>query len=121
MQGQPHIVKLLDVYREVDVLVSRKIPENEDDHFAKYRSGYQIEQSVNVVSLELCPYGDLFDVVSKNGPILDDTLLRYVFLQVCDGVKALHTKANLAHVDLKLENVLIGEDARVKLGDFGMS
>lgn len=40
---------------------------------------------------------------------------------MCDGVRALHTKAGMAHVDLKLENILVGDDAKVKLSDFGMT
>ena len=35
-------------------------------------------------------------------------------------MNALHTQAGLAHLDIKLENVLIGQDGSLKLCDFGM-
>lgn len=103
------------------MFVSRKIPEDEFDKFAKWRSGYQMQKEVNVVSMEVCTYGDLFSVVNDHGPIRDDSLLRYVFLQVCKGTHALHTKVNLVHLDLKLENILIAANTKVKICDFGMA
>ena len=64
--------------------------------------------------------GDLFDFVQAHGPITDAKLLKFVFLQVCQSLNALHTEANLAHLDIKLENILVSEDGSLKLCDFGM-
>ena len=43
-----------------------------------------------------------------------------MFLQVCKGLNALHTEAGKAHLDIKLENILVHEDGYLKLCDFGM-
>jgi serine/threonine protein kinase len=121
MEGNPHFVRMLGAYESSSVLVSRKIPEDENDHFAKWRTGHQIQSSMHVIKMEICSNGDLFNVISSHGPLLEDSLLRFVFLQVCKGVHAMHSKAGHAHVDLKLENVLVGNDALIKLCDFGMA
>lgn len=47
--------------------------------------------------------------------------MRYLFLQICKGVHSLHTDAQLAHLDLKLENTLIGNDGLLRICDFGMA
>ena len=47
-------------------------------------------------------------------------LLKFLFLQVCRGVDALHTTARMAHLDIKLENILVTEEGDLKLCDFGM-
>jgi len=69
---------------------------------------------------EECRYGDLFNFVGAHGSIRDPKLLKYLFLQVCHGLHALHTEANLAHLDIKLENILVSNDGVLKLCDFGM-
>ena len=71
--------------------------------------------------LEECIHGDLFDYISTNGAIKDQKLLKYMFLQICSGVTAVHTVAQKAHLDLKLENILIGSDEQLKICDFGMA
>ena len=47
--------------------------------------------------------------------------MRYLFSQICDGVDTLHIKAQYAHLDIKLENILIGNDYKLKLCDFGFA
>ena len=49
---------------------------------------------------------------------LDDSILRYVFLQIANAVHQLH-KAGIAHRDIKPENVMLTEDFEIKLIDLG--
>ena len=69
---------------------------------------------------EECRYGDLFEFVSSHGPLKDAKMLKFLFLQICQGLDALHSQANLAHMDIKLENILVSNDGSLKLCDFGM-
>lgn len=72
------------------------------------------------MALEYCPNGDFFDFIQKSGGIKDLKLLKFLFLQVCRGVDALHTTSRMAHLDIKLENILVSESGDLKLCDFGM-
>lgn len=72
------------------------------------------------MALELCQHGDFFSYVAKYGAMEDQKLLKFLFLQVCMGVHAMHTIAGVAHMDIKLENILMSEDGTLKLCDFGM-
>lgn len=67
--------------------------------------------------MELCQNGDLYDFISvynekkKVMGLLkhDKALLKSFYLQLIDSLQLLHEKTNYAHMDLKLENVLISE------------
>ena len=70
--------------------------------------------------MELCK-SDLFDFIASKGTLESESLIRYLFTQICNGVDVLHTKALYAHLDIKLENILIGNDFKLKLCDFGFA
>jgi serine/threonine protein kinase len=74
------------------------------------------------MSLEYCQKGDLFDFIKhKSKGSLSPTLANALFHEILDAVDSLHNKAGVAHLDLKLENILLTEDFRIKLCDFGFS
>ncbi|KAG0739616.1 hypothetical protein G6F57_008877 [Rhizopus arrhizus] len=87
----------------------------------------------NIVSLEkvletdhatfiICDYcenGNLLDYVKQKKRTEDE--IRKVFGELCDALGYLHQEARLVHKDLKLENVLLDENNRVKLCDFGLA
>lgn len=71
------------------------------------------------LTMELC-HTDLFSYICKER-ISDDRLLKYMFRQLCSGVQALHNQTGHCHLDLKLENILVGRDNQLKLCDFGFA
>lgn len=68
---------------------------------------------------ELCSGGELFDYLVEKGRV-SESETRIIFGQLCLAVAYVHSKGIL-HRDLKLENVLLDERCRVKLGDFGFT
>ncbi|KAF9044419.1 hypothetical protein BJ165DRAFT_1415679 [Panaeolus papilionaceus] len=68
---------------------------------------------------ELCLGGELFDYLVEKGR-LSEHETKIIFGQLCLAVAYLHDKG-IVHRDLKLENVLLDEHCRVKLGDFGFT
>ncbi|KAH8103306.1 hypothetical protein BXZ70DRAFT_716753 [Cristinia sonorae] len=68
---------------------------------------------------ELCSGGELFDYLAEKGRLAEDEA-RTLFGQLCLAVAYVHEKG-IVHRDLKLENVLLDERCRVKLGDFGFT
>lgn len=75
------------------------------------------EQSVCYNVMEYCKNGSLATIIKKSGA-LDETVARFIFVQLSHAVLHLHEK-NFAHLDIKLENTLLDEYFNTKLGDFG--
>lgn len=69
--------------------------------------------------LELCEHGNLFDLVYYNEP-LSEKLARTLFLQVVEGVQALHKK-DFVHRDIKPQNIVLDSNFNLKICDFGSS
>jgi len=69
--------------------------------------------------LELADNGPVSNFIRVTGPI-EENLVRFMFLQLGDGVKYMHSKL-LAHLDLKLENILLDKYFNIKLADLGVS
>jgi len=69
------------------------------------------------ILMELAPYGDFADMLIQNKLPRDDKLARTYFHQLIAGVEYLHSN-EIAHMDLKLENLLLGEDFQMKIADF---
>ena len=69
--------------------------------------------------MEYCQGGELCELVTKYGCISDPQLLNYT-KQILQALNYLHSRG-IAHRDLKLENIMLGEDNVVKIIDFGIS
>ncbi|NWJ02508.1 TSSK1 kinase, partial [Crypturellus undulatus] len=71
------------------------------------------------IVMELGEKGDLLDYLKSHGPMKEDVAKRK-FLQLASTVKYCHDM-DLAHRDLKCENILLDKDLNIKLSDFGFS
>lgn len=78
-------------------------------------------ESMQFLVLEYCPNGDLYDAIHKNSELVATSpRVRDLFLQLVDAVLYMHSKG-WYHRDIKLENIFIGSNGRIKLGDFGLA
>jgi serine/threonine protein kinase len=68
--------------------------------------------------MEYCPRGDLFDYVTSLHH-LEDAQARTMFAQMASALRYVHSR-DIAHRDLKLENVLLDADLNIRLADFGL-
>ncbi|MEV0702043.1 serine/threonine-protein kinase [Saccharopolyspora sp. NPDC050389] len=71
------------------------------------------------VVMELVPSQSLAEILSKHGA-LHDHQLAVIADGVASGLEAAH-RAGIVHRDVKPGNVLIGDDGRIKVSDFGIS
>ncbi|KAJ5824839.1 hypothetical protein N7447_007179 [Penicillium robsamsonii] len=69
--------------------------------------------------LEHVEGGELFDYVSKNGPLPEEEAVR-LFRQIIAALGYCH-RFNICHRDLKPENILLDSNHNIKLADFGMA
>jgi serine/threonine protein kinase len=77
-------------------------------------------KKVSYTIMEFAPNGDFFDFIMNHGKDVDDKLMRTYFRQLIDGVEYLHS-TGVSHMDLKLENLLVGSDFSLKIADFDLS
>lgn len=68
---------------------------------------------------ELCSGGELYDYLVERGRILEGEA-RKLFGELAVAVGFMH-KQGVVHRDLKLENVLLDGELRIKLGDLGFA
>ena len=99
------------------ILIPNSLPREEGDTFALHRTGFTRVTDKDCLISELCQ-SDLFNLISKAGPITDLQLLRSMFTQLCTALHAMH-QANLCHLDIKIDNVMVGADYSLRLADFG--
>ena len=92
----PYIIKLYDIFENLDYIY---------------------------IIMEYCPGGDLFSYLQKRNFILKEEKVAIIMYKLCKAVFYMHSYG-VAHRDIKPENVLLtseGEDADIRLVDFGLS
>ena len=72
--------------------------------------------------LEYCEQGDLYDVATKlpEGRFEEETVRKYGW-QLGQAIKSYNKVHKIVHRDIKLNNILLGNDNNIRLSDFGLS
>eukprot|EP00639_Heterosigma_akashiwo_P018766 CAMPEP_0206400714 /NCGR_PEP_ID=MMETSP0294-20121207/25736_1 /ASSEMBLY_ACC=CAM_ASM_000327 /TAXON_ID=39354 /ORGANISM="Heterosigma akashiwo, Strain CCMP2393" /LENGTH=321 /DNA_ID=CAMNT_0053857071 /DNA_START=36 /DNA_END=1001 /DNA_ORIENTATION=- len=89
------------------------------DWSATYFDSRGNEKECVLIALELSQNYDLFDYIKYTGPF-DEKLARSLFKSLLDAVAHCHENF-VFHRDLKLENLVIGQDYKLKVIDFGLA
>lgn len=78
------------------------------------------DESHYYLVLEFCPHGNLEDFISNNFPEnkVPEHEARRFAQQIFAGVRIMYEN-KIVHRDIRLENILLGEDYTAKLSDFG--
>eukprot|EP00064_Thunnus_orientalis_P004493 superscaffoldBa00000408_g4505 len=69
--------------------------------------------------MELCVEGDLLKYIKNKGALPEHSSCRF-FTQLCEAIQYLHSR-DVAHRDLKCENLLLDTFLNLKVCDFGFS
>mmetsp|Transcript_35528 Transcript_35528/g.41118 ORF Transcript_35528/g.41118 Transcript_35528/m.41118 type:complete len:245 (+) Transcript_35528:35-769(+) len=72
---------------------------------------------IRYLVLEKCKNGSLSTIIRQTGP-LEEELAKFLFFQLCSATQYIHDR-NYAHLDIKLENVLLDDFFNIKLADLG--
>jgi serine/threonine protein kinase len=114
-------VAIKQIPKALSATLTREIHHHRQLHHPHITQLYEVIATENSIWLvtELCSGGELFDYLTEKGRISEEES-RHIFGQICLAVNYLHEKG-IVHRDLKLENVLLDERCRIKLGDFGFT
>ncbi|KAH9896849.1 Pkinase-domain-containing protein [Cubamyces lactineus] len=114
-------VAIKQIPKAMSAALTREIHHHRQLHHPHVTQLYEViatEANIWLVT-ELCSGGELFDYLAEKGRLSEEET-RVLFGQLCLAVAYVHEKG-IVHRDLKLENVLLDERCRVKLGDFGFT
>lgn len=75
----------------------------------------------SVLLMEYAPFGNFKDVILDNGSLFsNEKLIRTFFHQLINALEYMHNKG-IYHLDIKPENLLLGEGFQMKVADFDLS
>ncbi|XP_039651046.1 testis-specific serine/threonine-protein kinase 1-like [Perca fluviatilis] len=100
--------------REMEIIRSLNHP-----HIIKTLDIFESHTSKVYVVMELCVKGDLLKHINVRGALPEHSSCR-LFTQLCEAVQYLHN-SDMAHRDLKCENMLLDTHFNLKVCDFGFS
>ncbi|XP_008431463.1 testis-specific serine/threonine-protein kinase 6 [Poecilia reticulata] len=102
------------VTQEKEIIRTLKHP-----HIVKTYDVFESRSEMVYVVMELCPQGDVAKLISARGA-LDECFSCRLFKQLCLAIQYLHG-IDIAHKDIKCENLLLDAHYNLKLCDFGFS
>jgi serine/threonine protein kinase len=82
--------------------------------------GASIEKDNYYMITEYLPKGSLFDYIHRDKGKLTERDQINIAFEIAVALKYLHSR-NFVHCDLKSSNILIDDNWKIKIGDFGLS
>ncbi|XP_058834353.1 testis-specific serine/threonine-protein kinase 6-like [Topomyia yanbarensis] len=117
--------KVIDVRKGTEEFVKKFFPRElsvlmkvRHQHIVKIHSILKRERMV-FIFMDYAEGGDLLKFINKNGA-LNETQAKLWFSQMVSAARYLHS-IDIAHRDLKCENILLSKKGAVQLADFGFA
>jgi len=109
--------KTKDKESEINILSNLNHP-----NLIKFYYSFANEEGIYII-MEFCQYGDLYSLlqsVKKKKVYVNEDIIWDVAMQTLLGLEYLHSK-QIIHRDIKLLNLFMTKDKKIKIGDMGMS
>lgn len=90
----------------------------EHDHIVRVLD-FDVQNGIPFIVMSYAPHGSLRNYHPRGTKLSFSTILTYLE-QIADALDYLHAQ-NLIHLDIKSENLLVGRNNEVLLGDFGIT
>ncbi|CAF0868970.1 unnamed protein product [Didymodactylos carnosus] len=100
---------------EIDIL-----HECQHENIIKFYDAYYHDQKLYIF-LEYCYFGAVDNIMTTLDHALNEQQIRFIAHELLEALHYLHNVKFVIHRDIKASNVLLTEDGRVKLADFGVS
>ena len=88
------------------------------DYIVKMFETYETKKHICIVMEYICA-GDLLSYIKKRSK-LTEPIAKFIFKQIILAIQYIHNH-NIVHRDIKLDNILIDLDNKIKICDFGVS
>ncbi len=88
------------------------------DYIVKMFETYETKKHICIVMEYICA-GDLLSYIKKRSK-LSEPIAKFIFKQIILAIQFIHNH-NIVHRDIKLDNILIDLDNKIKICDFGVS
>lgn len=139
----PNVVKILDASFDGTIIKEQLVSENQDkDEMEEYCDEQDEEQILQkgkerkherpcnfkllkkkvhlcYYVMKLAEFGELYSYIEHTDRF-EEGLSRYVFIQLLEGIKYLHTHG-IVHRDIKPENLLINKKGNILIADFSFA
>ncbi|CAI2361439.1 unnamed protein product [Moneuplotes crassus] len=116
-QNPKNRMRLGEALQEAYALAALSVS-SENPYIVRYNTAWHENEQL-YIQMELCEKS-LFDRFEEVGTNLSEKEIKEILKDICFGLKELHSKG-IVHLDVKLENILLGNCGKYKLGDLGMS
>ena len=104
------------INREIDIMYKLNHP-----HIIKLINHFEDDENLYLI-MELAAKGQLFSLLNKFSQGFDQIRAAQYMREIISAIKYLHSfKPPIIHSDIKPENILLDENGRCKLADFGWS
>ncbi|XP_049437950.1 NUAK family SNF1-like kinase 1 [Epinephelus fuscoguttatus] len=103
----------IHIQREIEITASLR-----HSNIIRFHEVFESRDKI-VIVMEYASRGELYDYIQERRR-LPETEARGIFRQITSAVHYCH-KNGVVHRDLKLENILLDQELKVKLADFGLS